>query len=248
MDSLHASNLVKRFGAATALHGVSVSVELGNVTVVMGPSGSGKSTLVRAISLVDPPSEGEIRLGDKILYSSTHGPQEKLMSPWPEMTVVFQQFFLWPHLTLLENITLPARLRHKSIDHLDNLLAELSITNITSRYPNEVSVGQRQRAALARSVLLQPRYLLLDEITSALDVEQIRKLTPVLLRTMSQGTGLLVVTHHHGFARTLLSHGTRGQFAFLENGAIVEGGDRNHLEYPETTRLKEFLSLTGLII
>ena len=245
---LIASNIVKRFGAVLALGGVSVSVEPGDVTVVMGSSGSGKSTLVRAISLIDPPTDGEICLGRRVLYPSRPEPQWEPVSPWPEMTVVFQQFFLWPHLTILDNITLPARLRGKPLDMLDGLLAELSIANVASRYPNEVSVGQRQRAALARCVLLQPKYLLLDEVTSALDVEQIRKLTPVLLRMMSQGTGLLVVTHHHGFARTLLSSGARGGFVFLENGTVVENGDRSHLDSPSTARLKEFLSLTESIV
>jgi ABC-type polar amino acid transport system ATPase subunit len=233
------------YGSQRILKGVSLTLAPGSVTVLMGRSGSGKSTLVRAMSMLERPTSGEVLLDGVEMSNREQGPIRS--RPWPEVTVVFQQGFLWPHKTVHENISLPAKLRGLDLNGLHDLARELSIEHCLKRYPNEVSVGQRQRAALARSLLLQPRYLLLDELTSAQDIEQVSRILSLLLRYVKGGTGILAVTHHIGFARTLLANSTDPRFAFLDDGEVVEDGGSESFEQPKSARLAEFLSAIRLV-
>ena len=239
---LEAKSLKKCYGTNVVLKDVSVNVRPGAVTVVMGPSGGGKSTLVRLMSLLETPDGGGIFLDGKRLSSSFNECPTQKEAPWPEITVVFQQLFLWPHMTLAKNIRLPAELRHLSLNKYKEFIEILDIANIVNRYPNQVSIGQRQRAALIRALLLQPRFLLLDEITSALDVEQISALVTVLTDCLKRNVGLMIVTHHLGFAGTLLSYRDAGEFIFLERGEVIETGGSNTFISPVTKRVQGFLA------
>jgi ABC-type methionine transport system ATPase subunit len=156
---------------------------------------------------------------------------------------VFQQFFLWPHFDVRRNIVFPATLRGKKIEKLDNICDALGIGDLLDRYPRQISVGQRQRVALARALVLGPRYLLLDEITSAQDVQHVALILDALHETARRGTGVLVVSHHFGFVRRLLSTSSECQVVFLENGAVVESGGIEHLESPHSDGLREYTTL-----
>jgi ABC-type polar amino acid transport system ATPase subunit len=174
---LSGKNIEKVFGNARVLENIDIEVSPGTVTALIGPSGAGKSTLIRALSLVDPPSRGEIVIdGTSHLYPKRGG--DNSPSPWPDVTVVFQQLFLWPHLTLKQNIELPLCQRRQTLSQgYANELAEFfGLKECIDRLPYEVSIGQRQRGAIVRALALRPKYLFLDEVTSALDVEQVGKL------------------------------------------------------------------------
>lgn len=234
-----AQDIWKSYSTAPVLRAASISVERGSATVLVGPSGSGKSTLLRTASLIDDPDRGTINLDGECHFSGQRK-RPSAVAFWPTITVVLQQLFLWPHLTLRVNICLPAQLREKSLREVDAICRALGIEELLDRYPNEVSVGQRQRAAVARAVMLQPKYLMLDEITSSLDVEQIERMLALLESKLEEDVGMIVVTHQLGFARSLMRKGTNGKFAFMDAGEIVEQGDVEIFERPRTKRLEDF--------
>jgi ABC-type polar amino acid transport system ATPase subunit len=223
------------------LGGVNVSIEPGQITALIGPSGGGKSTFLRALSLLDPPDSGSITVDD-VTYAYPKKSGNGVPPPWPKLTIVFQQLFLWPHLTVRQNIALPVGNAngHQSNGIVDELVDLFDLSEFADRYPNQVSLGQRQRAAIARALALQPKYLLLDEITSALDVEHVSKLLNHLKTLRDRGAGILLITHLIGFAER-----AAGQILFMESGTIVEAGGPELLSSPKTKRLSQFLSLVG---
>jgi ABC-type polar amino acid transport system ATPase subunit len=239
---LAGKRLSKSWGDTGAIEDVDVEIEPGKITVLIGPSGSGKTTLIRTLSLLEPPDHGVISLGDRE-YRFPLPPEAVITPPWPDVTVVFQQLFLWPHLRLRENITLPLqnRAREDSEDRLNELIEAFDMRKFIDRYPNETSLGQRQRAALVRALVLNPSYILLDEITSALDVEQVSIILKQLQELRGRGIGILLVTHLIGFARRAAD-----KVIFLDQGRIGEKGTGDMLENPTTARLKRFLSVIAL--
>jgi len=227
--------ITKEYQGQEILKGVDIKVESGKITSLIGPSGSGKTTLIRALSMLDLPVSGEIILNKEKYKFPLQG--NSIIKPWPKVSVVFQQLFLWPHLTLRENILL-------SLDDLKNsrdiseLIDILQMGEFIDRYPNQVSLGQRQRAALARALALNPEYLLLDEITSALDVEQINIILNYLLVLRNKGMGILIVTHLLNFAQKASDN-----IVFLDSGKVIETGGSEILEKPQHERTKKFLSI-----
>jgi polar amino acid transport system ATP-binding protein len=200
---IEATHLRKRFGSVTVLDDVTVRLAPGTITTLIGPSGSGKSTLLRALALLEPPDSGVIKIdSEEFAFPRTNGNSHPPF-PWPKVTVVFQQLFLWPHLTLKENILLPLR-KHgdgEAEGRVADLVQDIGIEAFLHRYPNEVSLGQRQLVAIVRALALNPRYLLLDEITSALDVEFVAKVLQLVKKRREAGAGILIITHYIGFAR-----------------------------------------------
>ncbi len=236
---LKGTNLKKSYRGHNILDGVDIALEPGQISVIIGPSGSGKTTLLKVLAMLDPPQSGTISVDDwSVQFPLEKG--KKLQPPWPKVTVVFQQLFLWPHLTLLQNITLPVYLRYGQED--ENKVAELitlfDMEGFIHRYPNESSLGQRQRAALARALLLKPKYLLLDEITSSLDVEQVAIILAHLKKLAQAGIGILTVTHLLHFAQEAAD-----RVVFMENGQIIEQGGKEVLVNPAQERVKRFLSV-----
>ncbi len=218
---------------------IDLAIRPGEISVLIGPSGTGKTTLLRCLALLDPPASGTICVDDQS-FSFPLAADTPFVPPWPLVTTVFQQLFLWPHLTLRENILLPVRLRGGAMDGLAEMIEAFDMASFIDRYPNEVSLGQRQRAALARAVLLQPRYLLLDEITSALDVEQVANILAYLKALRNKGIGIFLITHLLGFARH-----TADQVLFMAGGEIVERGGPDILKNPTSERLFQFLSVVA---
>ena len=161
-------------------------------------------------------------------------------TPWPRITIVFQSLFIWPHLTLRENILLPLgeHVTSENLKHLDELAELFSMAQFIDRYPNEVSLGQKQRAAIVRALILKPEYLLLDEITSSLDVEQISIILSHLNTIKQQGVGIVMVTHLINFAKTVSDN-----VIFLEQGKILELGGKEMLTNPENERVRQFIKM-----
>jgi glutamine transport system ATP-binding protein len=236
---LIARNVRKSYGEKQVLADVSASLAPGQITALIGPSGGGKSTFLRALSLLDPPEQGEVEIDD-VTYSFPKWNNNGQPSPWPKVTIVFQQLFLWPHLTVRQNISLPRTgFNGYEADGIVDVLMDLfDLREFAERYPNQVSLGQRQRAAIARALALRPKYLLLDEITSALDVEHVSKLLNHLKTLRDSGTAILLITHLIGFAERAAD-----QVLFMDRGAIVESGGPELLSTPKSKRLAQFLSL-----
>lgn len=227
--SLTLTNIHKAYGAREILRGVDLSVEKGAITCLIGPSGAGKTTLLRIMAGLETADQGVLSCDDCNTIA------------WPDVTVVFQSLFLWPHMTLAENMLLPGRRRLNEAElkeDFDRLVGEFGMESFIHRYPNEASLGQRQRVALARAVILRPKYLMLDEITSALDVEQVAAVLKILEGLKSHGIGMLLITHLLNFARRAAD-----KVVFLENGVVVEEGPAALLDKPKSERLRQFVSL-----
>jgi len=237
---LEARNLTFSYSGKPVFHNINISVKPGGITVLIGPSGTGKTTLLRCLALLEQPQGGEIAVDDQVFgYPWPAG--KAFNPPWPRLTAVFQSLFLWPHLTLRENILMPVR-RYKKDNVMDGeveaLIEAFDMGEYIDNFPNEASLGQRQRVALARALMLGPHYLLLDEITSALDVEQIAKILSYLKGLRGKNIGIFIITHLLGFARHAAD-----QVVFMANGEIAEQGGPDILRNPQTERLGQFLSV-----
>jgi len=238
---LLAKNINKKIDGREILKDVSFSLDSGQIISIIGPSGSGKTTFLKAISLIDLPDSGSLEINnDKYTFPITN--IKNINYPYPNLTVVFQQFFIWPHLTIRENITLALR---GNIDtaHFNEVVSLFQMTEFLDRYPNEVSLGQRQRAALARSLMLKPQYLLLDEVTSALDIEQSHLILGHLKLIAEKGVGIVFVSHALHLASKISN-----KVIFLDGGKIVEEGTSDILKNPQTDRLKKFISISNQVI
>tara|TARA_B100001996_G_scaffold361316_1_gene327966 strand:+ start:1892 stop:2632 length:741 start_codon:yes stop_codon:yes gene_type:complete len=218
---LTAKNLTKSYAKGIlALNKVSFTLDQGKVLVVMGPSGSGKSTLIRTINGLETFDKGELNvLGIKIRADSD---ERKIQKIRRRVGMVFQQFNLFPHLSILENITLAPiqvqkRTKKEAEEYGMNLLCQMGIESHAKKYPGQLSGGEQQRVAIARSLALKPELLLFDEPTSALDPERINEVLDAMRRLADQGMTMIVVTHEIKFAKEVSD-----QVLFIDSGKILE--------------------------
>jgi polar amino acid transport system ATP-binding protein len=235
---IHIENIHKYFGQVHALRGVSLDVNIGEVVVVIGPSGSGKSTLLRCINRLEEYEEGKIVVDGIPLDSAAN-----INAVRTEVGMVFQQFNLFSHMTVLDNINLAQRvIRKRTKAECDRIALELldkvGIPEKASVYPLQLSGGQQQRVAIARALAMNPRIMLFDEPTSALDPEMIKEVLDVMMDLAKEGMTMVVVSHEMGFARAA-AH----RVILMAEGEIVEQGPPDQVfEHPQHNRTKAFLS------
>ena len=243
--AIELNNLTKRFGEREILRGVSFSVKAGETVALIGPSGGGKSTLLRCVNGLQPFDGGEVRVGEHRLQpqpptSGGHTPVAREARRL--LGMIFQDFQLFPHLTALENVmegpvqvlgTSPAQAREQGL----KLLESVGLADRAQDHPRQLSGGQKQRVAIARALAMQPRGLLCDEITSALDPELKQDVLDVLLRLKGEGMTLLMVTHEIGFARRAADR----VVLMAEGQVIEEGPPADVLSAPQTARARQFL-------
>jgi polar amino acid transport system ATP-binding protein len=228
----------KRFGGLEVLKGISGRVEPGEVVVVCGPSGSGKSTLLRCINRLESIDAGQVY----VFGRAVHDPRTDVNELRTQIGMVFQQFNLFPHLTVLDNITLaPQKVRHVSQAEAEataeRLLARVGIPDKAGAFPTQLSGGQQQRVAIARGLAMQPRIMLFDEPTSALDPEMINEVLDVMRGLAEDGMTMVVVTHEMGFAREVAS-----RVLFMDGGVVVEEGPpAEFFAHPKHERTRQFL-------
>jgi ABC-type polar amino acid transport system ATPase subunit len=211
---LEAKNIEKSFGSTNVLVDINLKLPLETITVLTGPSGSGKSTLIRCLSLLDHPCKGEIIIDDKRYFFPTNRIfNEKDI--YPKLTCVFQQLYLWPHLSNFENILLPLK-GNCNLVALEYYIELFNIREVIDKYPNESSLGQRQRVSLIRALMLRPKYLLLDEITSALDSVNTEIVISELSKFVNDGRSILLISHDY----RVVSNNNHN-FMLLENGKLI---------------------------
>ena len=239
---IQVQDLKKHFtgtSAIKALDGVSVDIKKGEVVVVIGPSGSGKSTFLRCLNLLEVPTGGQILFNgvditDKSCNINLHR---------QKMGMVFQHFNLFPHMTILRNMTLaPVKLLHKSQEEADaqalKLLQRVGLGDRGNAYPAQLSGGQKQRVAIVRALMMEPEVMLFDEPTSALDPEMVGEVLEVMKELAHDGMTMVVVTHEMGFAREVAD-----RVLFMADGKIAESGTpKDIFEHPQCARLQDFLS------
>ncbi|MCH2521062.1 MAG: amino acid ABC transporter ATP-binding protein [Dehalococcoidia bacterium] len=236
---IQARDVEKWFGNFAALKGVSADIQEGEVVVVLGPSGSGKSTFIRCINQLEEHEVGTI-IVDGIEINDDSRNLQKIRS---EVGMVFQQFNLFPHLTVLDNVALAPRKVKKMPKAEAEELAMAGLTRVgipeqAEKFPTQLSGGQQQRVAIARALAMQPKIMLFDEPTSALDPEMIKEVLDVMRELAESGMTMIVVTHEMGFAKEVAD-----RFLFFAEGLIVEEGTPDHFfNNPQEERTKLFLS------
>ena len=241
---LEVKSVSKRFGNLQVLDAVSLELHKGEVCAIIGPSGSGKSTLLRCIIDLEKADQGSIIIEDEFLCRDGHYSPEKQLRPLRrKMGMVFQHFNLFPHMTVLRNMTAaPVKLLGKSKEEAEKkamaLLERVGLPDRADSYPNQLSGGQKQRIAIVRALCMDPTVMLFDEPTSALDPEMIGEVLDVMKQLASDGMTMVVVTHEMGFAKEV---GTR--VIFMDYGKIVEEDSPQALfSSPKSERLKSFLA------
>ena len=237
----------KSFAGMTALQDVSLSVPKGEVVCIIGPSGCGKSTLLRTANWLTPADAGEVRLDGELVGAmpdprSTSKQARDLNAVRARIGLVFQQFNVWPHMNVMENVVCPQMVvgkRDRDIAEKKALaaLAEVGLEDKKMDWPDNLSGGQKQRLAIARVLAMDPVLMLLDEPTSALDPELVSGVLAVLKQLAEKGMTMIIVTHELGFARSVAD-----RVIFMEGGQIIEEGPPNLiLRSPSTKRLQCFL-------
>lgn len=236
---IHIENLHKYFGKNEVLKGIDLRIEQGEVLVIIGPSGSGKSTLLRSMNLLEEPTKGRITFEGIDITDK----KNDIFKMREKMGMVFQQFNLFPNMTVLENITLsPIKTKGLSTSEAEQkayeLLEKVGLLEKANAYPASLSGGQQQRIAIARGLAMDPDVLLFDEPTSALDPEMVGEVLTVMQDLARSGMTMAIVTHEMGFAKEVAD-----RVIFMDGGVIVEeGSPKNLFENPQEIRTKDFLS------
>jgi len=235
---LQLDNVHKRFGINEVLRGIDLTVAAGEVVAIIGPSGGGKSTILRCINLLEPISDGRISFDGQEITAAGVDPN----AVRTHIGMVFQQFNLFPHLRVLPNLTLAPKSilkihQDEAVSRARALLRRVGLEEKADAWPTQLSGGQQQRVAIARALMMQPRLMLFDEVTSALDPALSWEVLSVMRDLARSGMTMVVVTHEMQFAREVAD-----RIAFVDGGKIVElGSPREVLDHPSTENLQRFL-------
>lgn len=236
---IHVEDLQKSFGDLKVLNGITTDIHKGEVLVILGPSGCGKSTFLRCLNLLEEPTGGKIFLDDVELTD----PKTDINKQRQKMMMVFQLFNLFPHKTILENLTIgPIKLLKMTKEEADakamELLTRVGLQDKAQAHPSQLSGGQKQRVAICRALAMNPEVILFDEPTSALDPEMVGEVLDVMKELAHSGITMICVTHEMGFAKEVAS-----RVMFLDNGVIAEDGTPEEVfNNPKDARLRDFLS------
>lgn len=245
---LKATQIKKNFGTLEVLQGVDLEVKKGDVVAVIGPSGSGKSTLLRCINLLETADGGSLEIDGEHLFHEEHGKvvyadAQKKRALRKRLGLVFQDFNLFPHLSVMQNLML-APLQEENADKqaieadCRELLRKVGLSDKEKSYPFELSGGQKQRVAIARALALRPEILCFDEPTSALDPELTAEVLACIKQLAAEHMTMVVVTHEMGFAGEVAN-----EVLFMDNGAVIERGTADEvLRNPNNQRTREFMS------
>ena len=230
------------YGSHQALFDINLTCPKGETLVLLGPSGAGKSSLLRVLNLLEMPRSGQLFIAN-YSFDFNHKPSEdEVRQLRRNVGIVFQQYNLWPHLTVLENlIEAPCRVLHLSkqdaIDRAKKLLVRLQLSPFIDRFPLQLSGGQQQRVAIARALMMEPGVLLFDEPTAALDPEITAQVVDIIKELSETGITQVIVTHEVEFARK-----TASRVIYMEQGHIIEQGDAGHFSHPQTEAFANYLS------
>jgi polar amino acid transport system ATP-binding protein len=239
----------KWFGTLQVLKKVSTDVRRGEAVVVIGPSGSGKTTLLRCINLLEEYQEGQITIGGQPMGYDvgadgrrTRKPEREIAAMRAQVGMVFQSFNLFPHMSVLKNVALgPVRIRGMRREEAEalgrRLLGRVGLSDKVDAYPAQLSGGQQQRVAIARALAMEPKAMLFDEVTSALDPELVAEVLDVMRQLMEDGMTMVIVTHEMAFARSFA-----GKVLFMAEGEVVESGSPDAIfDNAQSARLQAFL-------
>jgi polar amino acid transport system ATP-binding protein len=236
---LETRGLVKQYDGQVVLGGIDLVVAEHQVVTLIGPSGSGKSTLLRCVNLLERVDDGQVLLDGEDITD----PRVDVDATRAKIGVVFQAYNLFPHLTVLQNVALAPRVVHRwtaarATERATELLERVGLADKAGQYPDRLSGGQQQRVAIVRAIITQPRLLLLDEVTSALDPELVGEVLGLVRELASSGMTIVMATHEMGFARQVADH-----VCFLDAGRLVEQGPPSEvLVAPQQPRTREFLA------
>ena len=237
---LKLDQITKSYDNQIIFSNLSLEIKKGEVVVVLGPSGCGKSTLLRCMNGLESIQAGEILLEDEVI-SNQH---KKMHLVRQKIGMVFQSYELFPHLNVLQNITLgPIKAQNRDrvevVKEAEQLLERVGLLEKKNAYPHQLSGGQKQRVAIVRALCMKPEILLFDEVTAALDPEMVREVLDVMLSLAKEGSTMVIVTHEMQFARAIAD-----RIIFLDEGQIIEENDpETFFTNPKTNRAKQFLNL-----
>ena len=230
-------NVHKSFGKNEVLKGINLHIEQGQVVVIIGPSGSGKSTVLRTMNYLEEPTSGKV-----IVDGMDLSDKKKLNDVRAEVGMVFQNFNLFPHMTVMENLTLAqTKVRKTSMEEAKKigqaLLDRVGLADKANAYPDSLSGGQKQRVAIARALAMKPKVMLFDEPTSALDPEMVSEVLDVMKSLAEEGMTMVIVTHEMGFAKEVAD-----RILFMDGGLILEDNTPERVfDAPTNERTKSFL-------
>ncbi|KAE9536226.1 arginine ABC transporter ATP-binding protein ArtP [Ursidibacter arcticus] len=240
--AIRISNVNFYYGSNQALFDINLNIEKGDTVVLLGPSGAGKSTLIRTLNLMEVPQSGILEIANHKFDLTAKADAKQVSLLRKEVGMVFQQYHLWPHLTVMQNlIEAPMKVlgldKGQAIERAKGLLARLQLAEFSERFPLHLSGGQQQRVAIARALMMQPQVLLFDEPTAALDPEITAQVVDIIQELQSTGITQVIVTHEVSVARKVAT-----KVVYMEKGNIIEQGDVSCFETPKTEQFAHYLS------
>ena len=240
--TISVKNLNFFYGANQALFDINLTADAGDVVVLLGPSGAGKSTLIRTLNLLEVPQSGELSIANNQFDLSANNDPKQIRQLRRDVGMVFQQYHLWPHMTVLQNlIEAPMKILGTSETEAKQqameLLQRLRLAEHAARFPLHLSGGQQQRVAIARALMMKPQVLLFDEPTAALDPESTAQIVSIIEELQQTGITQVIVTHEVNVAKKVAT-----KVVYMERGHIIEIGDNSCFEQPKTEQFKHYLS------